>query len=71
LHNAAADLAFDQHRVDHRPAILGDSEVEKLDKPGLGIDRDDSTMRRIGENAGADRRLVRRSGVEQWIDPLR
>jgi hypothetical protein len=36
-------LPLDDHRVDHRAAILGDREVEELDEAGLGIDRDDGT----------------------------
>jgi hypothetical protein len=39
LDDAAPDLAFDDHRVDHRAAILGDGEVEELDEAGLGVDR--------------------------------
>jgi hypothetical protein len=27
LHNPATDLSLDEHRVDHRSAILGNSEV--------------------------------------------
>src|SRR5205085_11234815 len=36
LHDPAADLALDDHRVDHRAAILGDGEIEQLGKAGLG-----------------------------------
>ena len=35
---------------------------------GLGVDRDDRAVRRIGIDAGADRRLVGRGRVEQRID---
>ena len=33
--DAAADLTLDEHWVDHRAAILGDREIEELDKAGL------------------------------------
>jgi len=71
LHDVAADLAFDEHRVDHRAAILGDGVIEQLDKAGLGVDGDDCAVRCIGLDAGADRRFVGRGRVEQRNDALR
>jgi hypothetical protein len=68
LHDAAADLPFDDHRIDHRAAILGDREVDQLDEAGLGIDRDDRAMRRIGEDAGADLRGSDR--LAKWASTL-
>jgi hypothetical protein len=71
LHDAAADLTFDEHRVHHRAAILGDRVIEQFDKAGFEVDGDDGAVRRIGINAGADRRLVGDGRVEQRVDPLR
>jgi hypothetical protein len=65
------DLTLDEHRVDHRAAILGDGVVEQFDKAGVGVDRNDGAVRRIGIDASADRRLVSRSCVEQRIDARR
>ena len=58
LHDAAVDLAFDEHRVDHRAAIPGARVIEQFYKAGLGVDRDDGAVRRIEVDAGADRGLV-------------
>ena len=71
LHDAAADLAFDEHRVDHRAAILGDGVIEQFDEAGLGVDRDDGAVGRVGVNPGADRRLVGGGCVEQRVDARR
>jgi Molybdopterin-binding domain of aldehyde dehydrogenase len=48
LHHTAPDLALDEHRIDHRAAILSDREVEKLDKARLQIDRYNGTVCRVG-----------------------
>ena len=51
LRRAAIDLARDHHRVDHGAAILHHHVVEHLDRPGVGIDRDDRRMGRVGKRA--------------------
>ena len=38
LRDAALHLAVDDHRIDHRAAILRDGVVEDLDDAGVGID---------------------------------
>src|SRR5262249_62333407 len=64
LHHTAPDLALDEHRIDHRSAILGDRKVEKLDKASLRINRYNSTVCSVGIDPGANRRLVSRGHVE-------
>ena len=39
LHDAAAHLALDDHRIDHGSAIFRDREVDELDHAGRRIDR--------------------------------
>ena len=69
LHHAAVDLRLDDHRVDHRAAILGDREIDEFDRAGLRIDRNDGAVRRVGENAGADPGLIGRRRLEQRLLP--
>jgi hypothetical protein len=47
LYSTANNLAFDQHRIDHHTAIVGDNIVFDLYTPNLDIDIDDCSMHRI------------------------
>ena len=46
------------------PQILGDREIQDLDKTGLRIDGDDGAMGRVGKDARADRRLIGSGRIE-------
>src|SRR6516164_10638240 len=71
LHHTAPDLALDEHRIDHRAAILADRKVEKLDKAGLRIYHYNSTVCGVRIDPGPDRRLVGRGHAKQRVDTRR
>ena len=67
LGDAALHLAVDDHRIDHDAAVLRDRVVEKLDRAGVGLDRNHDGMGAVGEHAAGFLRFVGRGGVEQRI----
>ena len=58
LRDAALHLAVDDHRIDHRAAVLRHDIVEDLDDAGVGLDRDDDGVGAVGKHAAGLRRLV-------------
>src|SRR6516164_4051658 len=69
LYSTTNHLAFDQHRVDHHTAIVGDDIFLDLHTPNLDIDIDDCRMHRIRPR---DRwRLVIVSFLKPCIDARR
>ena len=62
LCHPAGDLAIDDHRVDHRAAVLDDAVVENFDHTRFGIDRNHRGMGRIAEDAGGDGGLLSGGG---------
>ncbi len=58
LRDAAMNLPFDDHRVDHRPAVAGDRVVENahLGRPRVGFD--DHGVDAVGEGAPDGRVVV-------------
>lgn len=77
LRRAAVGLPFEDHRIHPAPAIFEDDVVEDLDFAGHRIDCDDRRVRRVGEYAGVDVRLVafgdlqteRIDGIGQQVRP--
>ena len=63
LHDAAAQLLVDQHRVDHRARVLDAPVLEQPDEAGVGIDLDQRGLDAVGEGeAVLARRVVARDG---------
>nr|WP_245448118.1 hypothetical protein [Bradyrhizobium nitroreducens] len=52
LHDAAAELFVDQHRIDDAAAILDDEMLQELDEPGLDIDLQRAALDAVGEGKG-------------------
>ena len=63
LHRAADDLAFDQHRIDHHAAIMGDGVVLDVYASDFDIHLDNGGMRRIRP------RHRRRLEIERLLEP--
>ena len=59
LHNAAVNLAVDQHRIDHFAAIVDRDIFEELDVAGLFIDFDDADV------------SAERKGEILWLEEVR
>ena len=65
LHDTAADLSFDNHRVDHRAAILGDGEIEELgiDPARISVRHGDTESTAFGFGTFASRSMVMSGGA--------
>ena len=71
LRDAADDLPVDDERIHHRAAVLDHGVVEDFDLAGVRIDRHHRGLRRIGEDAGVDGRLVGDGDFQQRLDARR
>jgi len=70
LDDAAPDLAFDHHRIDHGSAVLRDRIVEDLDSAGRGIDGDHGGVGYERELAGVDSRLIGAGDGQKRLDAV-
>ena len=69
LRDGAVDLAVDEHRIDHAPAILDDHVLQDLQLAGRRLDLDLRDVRRVG--VGQEGRIVGRRELEARVLALR
>src|SRR6185503_7750946 len=68
LRQAAVELAFDDHRIDHRADIVDGAVTQDPDRAGVAVDFELADMHAVGE--GEVRRIVVGRFVESRLDFL-